>query len=95
MRMLAGERPKNKRVYVLIGNEPVAACLERLREVIAWGGEPHAQAYIKLNALERRPYVRFDWTPQLLTDMSRWANRRIWRYARFEDYRRSTRTERT
>lgn len=91
MRMLATESAKRKRVYVLIGNEPVASCLERLREVIAWGGEPHAQPYVKLNALERKPQVRFDWTPQLLTDMARWANRRLWRYVDFNGYRRSQR----
>lgn len=92
MQMLKREPPKRKRIYVLIGNEPVAACLERLREVIAWGGEPHAQPYIKLNALERKPHVRFDWTSQLLTDMARWANRRLWRYVDFYGYRRSTKT---
>lgn len=87
MRMLRDEPAKRKRVYVLIGNEPVAACLERIQEVIAWGGEPHVQPYIKLNALERRPKVRFDWTEQLLIDMARWANRRLWRYTDFQGYR--------
>lgn len=94
MRMLKDVPAKRKRVYVLIGNEPVAACLERLREVIAWGGEPHAQPYIKLNALTRTPKIRFDWTPQLLTDMARWANRRAWRYVDFDDYNRSAKTSR-
>lgn len=92
MVMLNVEPAKRKRVYVLIGNEPVAACLERLREVIAWGGEPHAQPYIKLNALQRAPHVRYDWTPQLLTDMARWANRRLWRYVGFDGYARSRKT---
>jgi hypothetical protein len=94
MTMLKDEQPKNKRVYVLIGNEPVTACLTRLNEVIAWGGEPHAQPYIKLNALRREPKIRFDWTPQLLADMARWANRRIWRYAPFDRYVSSTNTKR-
>ena len=89
MRMLKNEPPWKKLVYVLIGNEPVASCLDRLREVIAWGGQPHAQPYIKLNALERRPHVRFDWTPHLLTDMARWANRRCWKYTDFSGYQRS------
>jgi hypothetical protein len=88
LRMLTGESPRRKRVYVLIGNEPKAACLERIREVIAWGGEPHVQPYMKLNALDRKPYARFDWTEQTLRDMARWANRRLWRYMRFEDYNR-------
>jgi hypothetical protein len=97
MRMLRadGVSPRRMRVYVLIGNEPMASCLDRLQEVIAWGGEPHAQPYMKLNALERRPHVRFDWTEQSLRDVTRWANHRAWRYApKFEDYRRSARTGR-
>ena len=94
MKMLKAEAPKRKRVYTLIGNEPVEACLERIREIIAWGGEPHAQPYIKLNALEKKPHVRFDWTPQLLTDVARWANRRLWRYTDFAGYQRSNKTSR-
>ncbi len=95
MIMLKDLPPKRKRVYVLIGNEPVEACLGRLREVIEWGGEPHAQPFIKLNALEKKPSVRFDWTEQGLTDMSRWANRRIWRYAKFEEYRAGIKSNRS
>jgi hypothetical protein len=94
MKMLRNVSPKKKRVYVLIGNEPVEACVERLRDVIAWGGEPHAQPLMKLNALEKRPWVRFDWTEQSLRDTARWANRRIWRYAPLTEYSRSKRTRR-
>lgn len=94
MRMLREVSPRLKRVYVLIGNEPVAACLERIKQVIAWGGEPHVQPYIKLNALARRPHARFDWTERLLLEVARWANRRVWRYAPFEAYNTSIRTGR-
>ncbi|MBP2302547.1 hypothetical protein [Azospirillum picis] len=95
MQMLRSLPAKRKRVYVLIGNEPMAACLERIKEVIAWGGEPHVQPYIKLNAMEKVPHVRFDWTRQALTDMARWANRRIWRKCPdFSDYRRSEKASR-
>jgi hypothetical protein len=94
MRMLKAESAKRKRVYVLIGNEPVEACMTRIREVIGWGGEPHVQPYMKLNALERRPYVRFDWTAHLLTDVARWANRRLWKYTDFAGYRRGVKTAR-
>jgi len=87
MQMLQSEIARNKRVYVLIGNEPVASCLDRLERVIAWGGEPHAQPFIKLNALEKKPHVRHDWTPQLLRAMARWANRRVWRYTPFVEYK--------
>jgi len=89
MAMLKDVPVSRKRVYVLIGNEPKAACLERLEEVLAWGGEPHAQPYMKLNALEKRPQIRHDWDLRSLRDMARWANRRIWRYARFSEYKRS------
>lgn len=48
-----------------------------------------------VNALRKQPHVRFDWTPQKLRDVARWANHRAWRYARrFEDYQRSARTGR-
>lgn len=94
MIMLRGVSSRKKRVYVLIGNEPVAACMERIREVIAWGGEPHVQPYMKLNALEKRPHVRFDWSEQLLRDVARWSNRYIWKHTPFEDYRRSAKTSR-
>jgi hypothetical protein len=94
MRMLRSVPTRKKRVYVLIGNEPVAACIERLREVIAWGGEPHAQPYIKLNALEKKPHVRFDWTETSLRDVTRWANRYLWKYCTLTEYRRSAKTSR-
>jgi hypothetical protein len=86
MKMLKAVSAKNKRVYVLIGNEPVENCLARIKRVIAWGGEPHVQPIIKLNSLTKTPFVRHDWTPRLLSDVARWANRRIWRYADFSGY---------
>jgi hypothetical protein len=79
MRMLRHLPARKKRVYVLIGNEPKAACIERIKEVIAWKGEPHVQWYMKLNALEKKPNVRFDWTERDLRDVARIANRYIWR----------------
>ncbi|MBN9525764.1 MAG: hypothetical protein J0H82_06165 [Alphaproteobacteria bacterium] len=82
-------RPHRIRVYVMIGAEPFAACMDRIRRVIDWGGEPHCQPFIKLNALHKKPNVRHDWTPGLLTDVARWANRRYWKYTDFADYQRS------
>jgi hypothetical protein len=35
----------------MIGREPFQLCMNRIRPVIAWGGEPYAQYYVKLNAL--------------------------------------------
>ena len=37
-------------------------------------------------ALEKEPWVRFDWTPQKLRDVARWGNRRGWRYTPFSGY---------
>ena len=86
--MLADYPASRKRVYVLIGNEPFAECMGRIRQVIDWGAEPHVQPLIKLNARERKPWVRYDWNPQLLRDVARWANRWIWRSVPFAEYRR-------
>lgn len=89
MSILADEPRKRKRVYVLIGNEPFDECMARIERVIAWGGEPHVQPVMKLNALERKPWVRFDWTEQRLRDVARWANAWVWKKATFADYDRS------
>lgn len=94
MRMLKDVSPRKKQVYTLIGNEPKAACLERIREVIAWRGEPYAQPIMKLNAADRVPWVRFDWTAHELRRMQRWVNGRFWRYTSWEEYDPSVRTGR-
>lgn len=92
--ILTDVRSELKRVYVLIGNEPFDACMQRIREVLEWGCQPHVQPYIKLNALDKSPHIRFDWTPQKLADVARWANRRLWKYTPFEQYDSSRRTDR-
>lgn len=86
MRMLDGESQKRKRVYVLVGNEPYAECMQRILEVIAGGCEPHVQPYMKLVALDREPHVRFDWTAQKLKDVARWANGFLWKKVPFAEY---------
>lgn len=89
IRMLRREGVAAKRIrpYVMIGNEPVEACLERIYRVIAWGGEPYVQPIMKLTAARREPWVRYDWTSRKLKAVQRWANGRFWRKApRFEDY---------
>lgn len=93
MRMLRSKdvSPRRMQVYVLIGNEPEAACLDRINEVIGWGGEPYAQPFIKLNAIERRPHVRFDWTERRLLEVQRWVNGRFWKFTTLENYRASVR----
>lgn len=88
MAILAGESPKRKRVYVLIGNEPIAACHERAQRVIEWGGEPFCQYLLPLNWLGDPTTIRHrhDWTWQLGRDFARYYNRYIWRYASLADY---------
>lgn len=89
MRMLSKVPAKKKRVYVLIGNECFADCMQRIEETIAGGCEPHVQPVMKLNALERKPWVRFDWTEQKLRDVARWANGFVWRKTPFSEYDRT------
>ena len=85
--MILKEVPgSKKRVYTLIGNEPFEACYRRIMQVIEWGCEPYAQPLIALNALERKPIVRYDWTEQRLRDLARWTNRWIWRSVPFSEY---------
>lgn len=85
LKMLKGV-PGKKRVYVLIGNEPIDVCMQRIREVIENGGEPHVQPLIKLNSLDKAPWVRHDWTLQKLRDLSRWANTFMFRWLPFDEY---------
>lgn len=92
--MLKDLSPKKKRVYVLIGNEPFAECMSRIQYVLEHGGEPHVQPLMKLNALTKEHWARFDWTEKLLVDVARWANRRIWRYAPFSTYAGSVKSSR-
>lgn len=79
-------------VYVLIGNEPFEDCMARIREVIEWGGEPYVQPVMKLNALRKEPWVRFDWTAHRLKQVQRWVNRHLWRKTAFADYNASIKT---
>jgi hypothetical protein len=80
------KNPRRKRVYVLIGNEPFDECMGRISQVLEWGGEPHVQPLMKLNALTKEHWVRFDWTAEKLKAVARWANRRVWKYATFAEY---------
>tara|TARA_R100001443_G_scaffold72510_2_gene80623 strand:+ start:708 stop:1589 length:882 start_codon:yes stop_codon:yes gene_type:complete len=93
MQILKDLNFRKKRVYVLIGNEPVAECLDRIYKVIGWGGDPYVQPFIKLNALSKTPHVRFDWSQQLLRDVARWCNGFAWKLTDFNGYRRKTRFE--
>ena len=89
MKMLINEPKSKKRVYVLIGNEPFESCMDRIYRVISWGGEPYVQPVMKLNALNKKPWVRHDWTAQKLKDVARWCNGWVWRKASFNEYNRT------
>lgn len=90
MLKMKGVRPRDMQVYTMIGHEPFDVCMDRIKRVLCAGGEPYAQPFIKLNSLKKEPSVRHDWTPQLLTDVGRWVNRRLWRKVpNFADYNRS------
>jgi hypothetical protein len=86
MNMLSAESQSRKRVYVLIGNEPYQECMTRIQEVIDNGCEPHCQPLMKLSALDKKPWVKYDWTEQRLKDVARWANAWVWKKATFEEY---------
>jgi hypothetical protein len=83
-----GIGPRKIQVYVLIGNEPFDACMGRIREVIEWGGEPYCQPIMKLNALTKDPWVRYDWTARKLGQVKRWVNAqpKIWKRVPFAEY---------
>lgn len=88
MEILKEEKPYRKRVYVLIGNEPIEQCLARARKVIEWGGEPYCQPIMKLNVLSRDDlWIRYGWTHQKLKDVARYFNKFIWRSVPLHEYK--------
>ncbi len=92
-----GVSSRKMQVYCMIGNEPFADCMQRIREIHEWGGEPYCQRQMKLNALERKYWVKHDWTEQKLTDVARWVARHLSKPVErggipFEEYDRSAKT---
>lgn len=93
MEILRDVPPRKKRVYCLIGLEPIEQCLERARKIIEWGGEPFCQVFIPLNyphdPFKIHPPARHDWgDPSRPFDMKRYFNSpQIWRSTPIEDYR--------
>lgn len=88
MKILQDEPASKKRVYVLIGNEPIEQCHERVQKIIEWDGEPYCQPVLPLNALSREQFVvRHDWTTQKLKDFARWVNRWLWRSIPLWEYK--------
>jgi hypothetical protein len=67
MTILKGERSRRKKVYCLVGNEPIEACYERAQKIIEWGGEPWCQFVLPLNLVYdptlplAKVKLRYDW----------------------------------
>jgi hypothetical protein len=84
---------RKKRVYCLLGYEPIDQCLERARKIIECGGEPFCQVFIPLNYEhdpERiPPPPRHDWTnARLPYDARRYFNSpQIWRTTALNEYK--------
>jgi len=88
MDILRNESKSKKRVYVLIGNEPVESCYERAMKVIEWGGEPYCQYVLPLNWLGDTTKIRprYNWTYQLGRDFMRYFNTYGWRSYPLSEY---------
>lgn len=94
LKMLADEPAKRKRPYVLIGNEPKDDCIARIYECIEAGCEPYVQWEMKLVALEKKPWVRFDWTAPELYRVQKWINSFAWRTVPLKDFKPNMKRER-
>lgn len=94
-RILRDVSPRRKQVYTMIGHEPFDVCMDRICKVIASGGEPYAQPFMKLNAIIKEPEVKHDWTALKLRQVQRWTNRHIWRKTPFSEYDASAKTSRS
>ncbi len=94
MKMLADEPAKRKRPYVLIGNEPWADCVARIKEAIAAGCEPYCQPEIKLSARDKTFWVRYDWTDAELRRVQKWVNSFAWRTTPLEEFKPTLRRDR-
>jgi pyruvate-formate lyase-activating enzyme len=83
MRILKDVPAGRKRVYVLIGNEPIEQCYMRALKVIEWGGEPFCQPVLPLDWMKdpRKDELpaQQDWSSGLLRDFARYYNRWLWR----------------
>ena len=94
MMVLSEENASRKKVYVLVGNEPIEQCYERAMKVIEWGGEPWCQFVLPLNLLDdpvspsARVKLRYDWQSyQQGKDFCRYFNTWGWRSYELWDYK--------
>lgn len=90
MRILKDVPRSRKRVYCLVGNEPIESCYERAQKIIEWGGEPHCQFVLPLNWLgdPGKVKIRHDWRSyQQGKDFCRYYNTWGWRSYPIWEYR--------
>lgn len=81
---LSGEKV---RVYTLIGNEPIAICHQRVREVIAHGFHPWPQRLRPLDWLGGKLPVQFDWDePTLIAFQRFYSVAGLWKRLRPEEF---------
>lgn len=75
------------RVYTLIGNEPIEACQQRVREVIENGCHPWPQRLRPLDWLGGPLPTRHDWDEQTLIAFQRfYGNRAFWGRLKPEEF---------
>lgn len=84
--------PRRKmHIYCLAGNEPLADCEQRVREINEWKAMPIVQRRRPLDWMEGPLPCLHDWTEQMLIDFQRWGNR-IAKGKPFSEYKRGFKT---
>jgi len=83
----AGIPRRRSRIYCLAGNEPLAACEQRVMDIVGWGAYPIVQRRRPLDWIAGPLPTLHDWTEQRLIDFQRWGNR-LARGLPFSEYRR-------
>lgn len=82
-----GHTGSRVRVYCLIGNEPFADCLQRVREIIKQGAHPWPQRVRPLDWLGGPLPCRHDWDePTLIAFQRFYSIRGLWARMEPEDY---------
>ena len=82
-----GVASRRIQVYTLLGNEPIADCVRRCREVIKAGAEPRPQRLRPLDWLGGPLPCRHDWTEQDLIATQRYFSLpQIWRSASMSEF---------
>jgi hypothetical protein len=85
-----GVRRHKLHIYCLAGNEPLAECESRVREINEWGAKPIVQRRRPLDWMEGPLPCLYDWSEQALINFQRWGNR-LGKGMPFCDYRRGFR----